>query len=117
MKNRVNVVFLGKEYSIVTDADKEYVVKIVDYLEQKFNKTVAVGTPITISTPVLLTSLEIVDDFFALQRKFDEFKRNTENKTEELVKLLESSGDSTPKKFILTEEIGQDPFSSRGKSY
>lgn len=115
MKDRVKVVFFGKEYSVVTDAEKDYVMEIVNYLEQKITKATGNDVSITVSPPVFLASLEIVDDFFALQREFDEFKRNTERKTEKLVGLLESP--ESHEEPIFFEESPEDPFRSRGSSF
>lgn len=115
MKDRIKVVFFGKEYSVLTDAEKSYLMKIVEYLEQKITKAAEDNVPVTVPTPVFLASLEIVDDFFALQREFDEFKRTTERKTEELVGLLESPG--SQKEPVLIEESPEDPFRSRGNSF
>ena len=62
MKDRIKVVFFGKEYSVLTDAEKSYLMKIVDYLEQKITKAAEGNAPVTVPTPVFLASLEIVDD-------------------------------------------------------
>ena len=116
MKDRIKVVFFGKEYSVVTDAEKDYLMEIVNYLEQKITKAAGDDPAITVSPPVFLASLEIVDDFFALQREFDEFKRTAERKTEELVGLLESPG-IQEEEPLLVEESTEDPFRSRGNSF
>ena len=115
MKDRIKVVFFGKEYSVLTDAEKSYLMKIVEHLEQKITKAAEDNSPITVPTPVFLASLEIVDDFFTLQREFDEFKKTAERKTEELVGLLESPG--SQKEPVLIEESPEDPFRSRGSSF
>lgn len=116
MKDRIKVVFFGKEYSVVTDAEKDYLMEIINYLEQKITKAAGDDPTITVSPPVFLASLEIADDFFALQREFDEFKRTAERKTEELVGLLESPG-IQEEEPLLVEESPKDPFRSRGNSF
>lgn len=115
MKDRIKVVFFGREYSVLTDAEESYLMKIVEHLEQKITKAAEDNAPVTVPAPVFLASLEIVDDFFALQREFDEFKRTAERKTEELVGLLESPG--SQKEPVLIEESPEDPFRSRGNSF
>ncbi len=115
MKDRIKVVLFSKEYSVVTDAEEDYLMHIVNYLEQKITKASGDDVLITVSPPVFLASLEIVDDFFALQREFDEFKRTAKRKTEELVGLLESPG--SQKEPLLLEESPEDPFRSRGNSF
>ena len=116
MKHRIKVVFFGKEYSVVTDAEKDYLMGIVNYLEQKITKAAGDDPAVTVSPPAFLASLEIVDDFFTLQREFDEFKRTAERKTEELVGLLESPG-IRKEEPLLVEESPKDPFRSRGNSF
>ncbi len=118
MKDRIKVVFFDREYSVLTDAEESYLMKIVDYLEQKITRAAKdnePNEPIAVPAPVFLASLEIVDDFFALQREFDEFKRNAERKTQQLVGLLESPG--SQKEPVLIEESPEDPFKSRGNSF
>ena len=117
MKDRIKVVFFGKEYSVITDAEKDYLMHIVNYLEQKITNAAGDEPAITVSSPVFLASLEIVDDFFALQREFDEFKRTTERKTKKLVGLLESPGNHEDEEPLLLEESPEDPFKSRGTSF
>ncbi len=116
MKEKIKLAFFGKEYSVVTDAEKDYLMEIVEYLEQKITKAAkdSRSVSVTIPPPVFLASLEIVDDFFALKREFDEFKKTSERKTKELVYLLESSGSQEEPLFF--EESTEDPFRSRGKS-
>ncbi len=109
MKDRIKVVFCGKEYSVVTDVEENYLMEIVNYLEQKVTKAAEDNKPVNFTTAVFLSSsLEIVDDFFTLQREFDEFKRNAERKTEELVRLLESP--RSRKEPVLIEESPENPF-------
>lgn len=106
MKDTVKVVFFGKEYSVVTDADEGYVLKVANYLERKV-KEVTDDAAVTISPPILMASLEIIDDFFSLQREFDEFKRTADEKTRNMVRMLEApgAGGETP--------IASSPFGAR----
>lgn len=92
MKDTVKVVFFGKEYSVVTDADEGYVLKVAEYLERKVKEVTADDAAVTISPPILMASLEIIDDFFSLQREFDEFKRTADEKTRNMVRILEAPG-------------------------
>lgn len=108
MKDKVKVTIFGREYLVVTDADEDYVLEIANYLERKVKEVSENGTPTSISPPVLMASLGIIDDFFSLQREFDEFKRNTERKTKDLAELLESPEERG--------KVPENPFSPEGTS-
>ena len=111
MKDSVKVVFFGKEYSIVTDAEQSYVMKVANYLEQKVKEVAAGDAAVSISPPILMASLEIVDDFFSLKKEFDEFKRTADEKTRDLVRMLEAPG--TGSEAPLAGKNPQDPFRAR----
>lgn len=88
---KVTIDFFDEEYSILTDADETYVKQIAEFLEAKVKEANKNNKKISVSHPFLLASLKIVDDFFRLQREFEEFKNSADQKSKSLVELLDSS--------------------------
>lgn len=87
---RVKINFFGKDYSILTDADESYVKEIADYLEQKVKEVTKDGSDVAISHSFLLASIKILDDFFRLKKEFEDYKESAEQKSGEMVELLDS---------------------------
>ena len=88
---KVNIDFFDNEYSILTDADESYVNEIAQYLEARVKEANKNNSKVAVSHPFLLASLKIVDDFFRLQREFEEFKSSADQKSKSLVELLDTS--------------------------
>ena len=89
--NKIKIDFLDNEYSILSDADESYVNEIAQYLESKVKQANKNNSNIKVSHPFLLASLKIVDDFFRLQKEFEGYKKGAEQKSRNLVELLDSS--------------------------
>ena len=92
---KVTIDFFDNEYSILTDADESYVNQIAQFLESKVKEANKGNSKIAVSHPFLLASLKIVDDFFRLQREFEEFKSSADQKSKSLVELLDTSSSYT----------------------
>ena len=88
---KVTINFFNNEYSILTDADGGYLEEITEYLEDKVKEMDGDSTSVRVSNPFLLASLKITDDFLRLKKEFEEFKRGAEQKSRDLVELLDSS--------------------------
>lgn len=87
---RVKIHFFGKEYSIITDAEENYVKEIAGYLEDKVREVSRDDSNIAVSHSFLLASLKILDDFFRLKKEFEDYKESAEQKSSEMVDLLDS---------------------------
>lgn len=92
MDSRVKVNIYGNEYSIMGEAEPEYILKLAEYIDNKMKeigKTVATGNTAQIA---ILTALNIADEYFQIQ----EIKTNAgdltgemEKKTRALISLLD----------------------------
>ena len=88
---RVNINVFNNDYLIKTDAEEDYVKQIAQFLEEKVREISNDDLTLAIPRPFLLATLKIADDFFRLKNEFEEYKGRAEEKSKELVELLDSS--------------------------
>ena len=88
---RLNVRFFDNDYIIKTDAEEDYVQKIASFLESKVKEISNPESPMVVPRSFLLAMLKITDDYFKVERDFEEFKDRAEQRSKRLVQILESS--------------------------
>ena len=88
---RLKVRFFDIDYVIKTDAEEDYVQKIASYLEDKVKEISKQENAIVVPRSFLLAMLKITDDYFKVERDFEEFKDRAEDRSKRLVQILESS--------------------------
>jgi cell division protein ZapA len=86
-KIRVNVSIYGKEYSIVSQVDPEYIKKAAEYLDGKMREVSEAYPNITEAKIAVLAALNITDELFQA-RKSDKSGGETENRIVELARKL-----------------------------
>jgi len=86
---RVKITVLNNDFLIKTDADEEYVKEIAHYLEDKVKEASPQPGNMVIPRPFLLATLKITDDYFRLKREFEEFKNRAEERSRNLVELVD----------------------------
>jgi cell division protein ZapA len=86
---RVKITVLNNDFLIRTDADEEYVKEIAHYLEDKIKEASPQPGSMVVPRPFLLATLRITDDYFRLKREFEEFKNRAEERSRNLVELLD----------------------------
>lgn len=87
----VNINVFNNDYTIKTDAEEEYVREITLYLEEKVKEVTDEDLTLAIPRPFLLATLKITDDFLRMKKEFEEYKGRAEEKSRELVELLDRS--------------------------
>jgi cell division protein ZapA len=112
MEARIKVNIYGNDYSIIGEAEPEYILKLAEYINNKMKeigKTLASGNTAQIA---ILTALNIADEYFQLQemKGSGEAEGEIEQKTKALISMLDEGliGDI----FAGTEALNTD-FSSR----
>ncbi len=109
MESRVKVNIYGNDYSIVGEAEPEYVLKLAEFIDKKMKeigKTLSSGNTAQIA---ILTALNVADEYFQLQ----EMKREgdaggeMEKKTRSLISMLDEGliGDIFSGSEALTSEL------------
>ena len=89
-KNRVTVNILGKEYSIVSDVDPDYIRKAAGYLDSKMREVAENYPNIPESRVAVLAALNIADELFRC-REFIENVSGYEQRLGELARQLSES--------------------------
>jgi cell division protein ZapA (FtsZ GTPase activity inhibitor) len=87
----VNINVFNNDYTIKTDAEEEYVREITLFLEEKVKEVTDEDLTLAIPRPFLLATLKITDDFLRMKKEFEEYKGRAEEKSRELVELLDRS--------------------------
>ncbi len=88
---RIKVNILNNDYILKTDAEEEYVQEIAKYIEHKVREITKGDNSIVAPQPFLLATLKITDEYFRLKREFEEYKDRAEQRSQELVELLDKS--------------------------
>ncbi len=87
----VNINVFNNDYVIKTDAEEDYVIEIATFLEQKVKEVTNEDLTLAIPRPFLLATLKITDDLLRMKKEFEEYKGRAEEKSRELVELLDRS--------------------------
>ena len=88
---RVKINVFNNDYMIKTDAEEDYVREIARFLEEKVKEISNDDKTLLIPRPFLLVALKTADDFFRAKRELEEYKNRAEEKSKELVELLDRS--------------------------
>ncbi len=88
---RLKIRFLDNDYTIKTDAEEEYVQKIASFIEDKVREVSKVDSSTVVPRSLLLAMLKITDDYFRVEKDFEEFKDRAEERSNRLLQILESS--------------------------
>ncbi|MBN2039094.1 MAG: cell division protein ZapA [Spirochaetes bacterium] len=89
MESKVKVSIYGNEYSILGDAEPEYILKLAEYINKKMQeigKTITSGNTTQIA---ILAALNIADEYFQLQDIKGDITGEMEKKTRALISMLD----------------------------
>jgi len=92
MNNRLTVTIAGQEFTLLSDNDEQYILKIAEYIDGKVNEVMQ-GTRCSVVNAAVLSCVNIADDYF---RALD----SSENLRRQLKEYIE---DSTKAKNELAE--------------
>jgi len=118
---RLKIRFFDIDYVIKTDAEEDYVQKIASYIEDKVKGISNQESAMVVPRSILLAMLKITDDYFRVERDFEEFKDRAEERSKRLLQILESSlkenesfssGEGTRREELGREEL-EDSFKHR----
>lgn len=90
MEKLVEVNIFGQAYTVKTDADKEYIQKIAEYVDKKMDEIVRNTKTVSTLNTAILAALNIADDFFKEMEKREELLAEVENRSREIVKTIDT---------------------------
>jgi cell division protein ZapA len=86
----VEVNILGHDYTVKTDADTEYIQEIARYVDKKMGEIVRNTKTVSTLNTAILAALNIADDLFKEKEKREELITEVENRSEEIVKTIDT---------------------------
>lgn len=89
MESRVKVNIYGNEYSILGEAEPEYILKLAEYINNRMKEIGKTITNGNITQIAILTALNIADEYFQLQEKKGDITDEMEKKTSALISMLD----------------------------
>lgn len=102
----IKIKIYNRDYNIKTDADEEYIHSLASFLEERLKETTSQVIDLNIPYPLLLAVFKIADDFFRTKTELEEFKKRAEDRSKQLVQILDDAlknGDS----FSAAEDTGE----------
>ena len=88
--NSTTVQIMGREYKIKGFADKDYIIKVAEYVNEKMKELSKSSSFPSHDRLAILAALNIVDELFQEKQKTSETLNTIENKADDLIAMLES---------------------------
>ena len=89
METKVKVNIYGSEYSIMGEAEPEYILELAEYINgrmKEIGQSIASGNTVQIA---ILAALNIADEYFQLQEMKSDVSGEMEQKTKALISMLD----------------------------
>lgn len=90
MERLIEVIIFGHDYTVKTDADTEYIQEIARYVDKKMGEIVKNTKTVSTLNTAILAALNIADDLFKEKEKREELLTEVENRSEEIVKTIDT---------------------------
>ena len=81
---------MGREYKIKGFADKDYIVKVAEYVNEKMKELSKSSSFPSHDRLAILAALNIADELFQEKQKMSETLNTIEHKADDLIAMLES---------------------------
>ena len=88
--NSTTVQIMGREYKIKGFADKDYIIKVAEYVNEKMKELSKSSSFPSHDRLAILAALNIVDELFQEKQKTSETLNTIEHKADDLIAMLES---------------------------
>ncbi|MDZ4164255.1 MAG: cell division protein ZapA [Smithellaceae bacterium] len=89
MRKSFNIRILGQNLAVKHDSGDDYVTNVVQYVTGKVQEVQKTAGGVSALTVAILAALNIADDYFKLQETNDAVCNQLEDKSEDLIKLLD----------------------------
>lgn len=71
-RNRLTVQIANKEYTLVSEDSREYMLEVSDYVDHQMKKISGMSPCMSTAMVAVLTAINIADDYFKNKQKLDE---------------------------------------------
>jgi len=89
MLKSIKVNILGRDFFLKSEDDEEYIKHVADYVKQKI-EAVQKNQTMDIIPTVILTALNIADDYFQLRKECESLVNTVENRSLNLASIIDS---------------------------
>ena len=90
MKRSMNVEILGQSFTISSDAEEGYILRVADYVNDKMQELSRASKPAAKSNVAMLTALNIADEYYRLKEAHETMLKRINQLSKQLsVKLSE----------------------------
>jgi cell division protein ZapA (FtsZ GTPase activity inhibitor) len=90
MSQSVPIVIMGQTFYLKGGHDPEYIARVEKFLNGRIETARKAGGALDSSQLMILVALNLVDDYFSKESELDSVYKNIDNRSEELINLLES---------------------------
>jgi cell division protein ZapA len=88
--NSTTVQIMGREYKIKGFADRDYIIKVAEYVNEKMKELSKSSSFPSHDRLAILAALNIADELFQEKQKMSEALNTIEHKADDLIVMLES---------------------------
>ena len=67
MKKALDVEILGQKFTISSDAEESYMLKVADYVDEKMQELLRSSKPVAKANIAMLAALNIADEYYRLK--------------------------------------------------
>ncbi len=71
-RNRLTVQIANKDYTLVSEDSREYMLEVSDYVDRQMKKISRLNSFMSTTMVAVLTAINIADDYFKSKKKEDE---------------------------------------------
>jgi len=90
MAETVPIVVMGQTFHLSGHHDPAYVSRVERFLNDRIDAARKIGGAVDSTQVLILVALNLIDDFFAKEQELEALHKNIDNRSFELLNLLES---------------------------
>ncbi|MEN6375007.1 MAG: cell division protein ZapA [Smithella sp.] len=91
MKKSYKINILGQELSVLSDADDEHVLNVIQLINEKTEEVLKSANNLKTLDVAILTALNVAEELVKLKRVNKELCDQLESRSEKLIKLIENA--------------------------
>ena len=92
MKRALDVEILGQKFTISSDAEEGYMLKVADYVDSKMQELAQSPKPVAKANVAMLAALNIADEYYRLKDAHEAVLRRLNQLSEKLSTSLSEEG-------------------------